>query len=140
MKTLLRLLPLLALFLCGCASLPENATCPFERSVPIDNTRLIVRQTVDFLPSLTGFRFPAGTYIPVAKDERGGVFYRSPQGLTGLGVVVGAAYPVGGLYYRKDADGSLILKAWCYPGLMRQVYDTQYGSFSNNVRIVVTGN
>lgn len=135
MKCRRALLPLAFLLLCGCTTLPENATCSFEKCVPIDNTRLIVRQNIDFLPSLTGFRFPAGTYIPVAKDENG-TYYRSPRGLFGLGLAVGGSYPVGGLYNGHTRDGLPLLKVWAYALPSRQVYDTSFGSFSENVEIV----
>jgi len=98
------------LFLAGCASIPEDTSAIAASIIPIDQSRLEVKKDLSFLPSLSGFSFPAGIYLPVAKDATG-VFYQSPKGIKGIGVG-NAYYPVGGIYRFRNSDGSYGLKSW----------------------------
>ncbi|MDB6094342.1 MAG: hypothetical protein JWM32_1904 [Verrucomicrobia bacterium] len=54
-----------------------------------------------FLPSFTGYTFPAGRYLPV-KRENGGVFYESPVGIKIR--TLGGSYVVKGGIFRGNPN------------------------------------
>ena len=126
-------------FLSGCSSIPDDTSAIAASIMPIDQTRLEVKKDLTFLPSLSGFYFPAGTYLPVAKDAAG-VFYQSPKGIKGLGLG-NAYYPVGGIYCFRQNDGLYGLKSWVNkPELntlsSRELYDMLGAKFSTEVVLV----
>jgi hypothetical protein len=130
-----KLLLIPVLLLAGCASIPEDTSTIAASITPIDQTSLEVKSDLTFLPSLSGFYFPAGTYLPVAKDAHG-VFYQSPKGIKGIGVG-DRYYPIGGIYRFRRSDGSYGLKNWQDSpkiGFMsRDLYDMIGAAFSKNL-------
>jgi hypothetical protein len=84
---------------------------------------------------LSGFYFPAGIYLPIAKDAHG-VYYQSPKGIKGIGVG-DRYYPVGGIYRFRRNDGSCGLKSWTDAPklgfLSRDLYDMIGADFSRNL-------
>jgi hypothetical protein len=130
-----RLLLIFTLFLASCASIPEDTSSIAANITPIDQTSLEVKSNLTFLPSLSGYYFPAGTYLPVAKDAHG-VFYQSPKGIKGIGLG-DLYYPVGGIYRFRTNDGSLALKNWQGTPkigfLSRYLYDMWGANFSENL-------
>lgn len=80
------------------ASAPQMATSPIT---PIDETYMEVVEQFTFLPSFTGYTFPAGRYLPV-KREHGGVFYESPVGIKVR--TLGGSYVVKGGIFRGDPN------------------------------------
>ena len=109
MKTLV--FGIIALLTAGCASTSQNAATPATAFQPIDGSSIVIKQDLRFLPSLSGYLLPAGTYLPVSKDAQG-VYYQSPTGVVALSVVGGTRYP-GGIYRFRYRDGSVGLKVWC---------------------------
>ncbi len=79
--------------------------------VPIDGSSIVIKQDLRFVPSLSGYLLPAGTYLPVRKDAQG-TYYQSPSGVVALSFTGGIRYP-GGIYRFKYRDGSVGLKVWC---------------------------
>ena len=123
------------LFLSGCASIPKDTSAIANSIVPIDQSYLEVKKDLTFLPSLSGFSFPSGIYLPVARDESG-VFYQSPKGIKML-ALVSTYYPIGGIYRFRKSDGSYGLKSWRNAPktgyLDRELYDMVWAHFDTEV-------
>lgn len=89
----------------GCATTEVNeAATPMPSMTPtnpIDETYVEVVEQFTFRPSLTGYTFPVGRYVPV-KRENGGVFYESPVGIKIR--TLGGSYVVKGGIFRGDPN------------------------------------
>src|SRR5881394_2254096 len=104
----LLLLAVTALFVAGCANTAPQAAGPAPPISPIDGSSIVIKQDLRFLPSLSGYLLPAGTYLPVRRDAQG-TFYQSPSGVVALSITGGIRYP-GGIYRFKYRDGKVGLK------------------------------
>ena len=60
-----------------------------------------------------GYKFPAGTYVPVASDENG-TYYQSPKGIrVRVGITYFESTPYGGICIKRDAKyGTLTYLVW----------------------------
>ena len=69
--------------------------------VPLDSTRIVVKEEFRYSPTMTSMVLPAGEYIPVKKDAAG-TYYESPRGLLILPVAGQGTLVHGGIYRRRD--------------------------------------
>ena|SRR5712692_9854913 len=106
------ILAVATLIVAGCASPAPQPAATAPPISPIEGSSIVVKQDLRFLPSLSGYVIPAGTYLPVSRDAHG-IYYQSPKGITALGPLGGPYYPVGGIYRFRHRDGSVGLKVWC---------------------------
>ena len=100
-------IPFLLLF--GCSSAPDNYIPHGEHASiePIDQSRLEVLQDARYDCMSNGYFFPAGVYIPVAKDENG-IYYQSPKGIrVRVGVTFFETTPYGGIYVKHVVKNGL---------------------------------
>jgi hypothetical protein len=104
------LIPLLALF--GCATNPVGTPGPTASVTPIDASRLEVTKDLKYRTLSNGYFFPAGTYLPVARDDKG-TYYLSPRGIsvrTGITSYLHTSF--GGIYVTHLTNGTQSFIAW----------------------------
>src|SRR5579863_8702811 len=92
-----------AALLSGCSVAPYKYpdTPPRQDLVPLDSTRIVVKEEFRYSPTLTSIVLPAGEYVPVKKDAAG-TYYESPRGLLILPVAGQGSLVRGGIYRRQD--------------------------------------
>jgi len=87
----------------GCSALPQEFPSDASRKslVPIDTTRIVVREAFKYSPSLTSIVLPADEYVPVRAGS-GGTFYESPRGIMIVPVAGSSYLTAGGIYRSSD--------------------------------------
>lgn len=91
---------LLSLFMGACSVAPYRFPNdpPRQDLVPVDGTRITVKEEFRYSPTLTSIVLPVGEYLPV-KTDAAGTYYESPRGLLIL-PVAGQGFLVRGGIYR----------------------------------------
>jgi hypothetical protein len=129
------LLPLLFVaFLFGCSSEPDHFIPRGENATiqPIDKSRLVVIEDIRFNCASNGYFFPAGTYLPIKKDNDG-VYYQSPTGIrVRVGITFFESTPYGGIYVKREAKyGTYSYLVW-YDRTEIRKYDTPIGEMEGS--------
>jgi hypothetical protein len=96
---------ILCLAACSVAPYRFPDTPPRQDLVPIDATRIVVKEEFRYSPTLTSIVLPAGEYAPVKADSAG-TYYESPRGLLILPVVGQGIMVRGGIFRLRDATAN----------------------------------
>jgi hypothetical protein len=115
-----------AALLSGCSVAPYKYpdTPPRQDLVPVDSTRIVVKEEFRYSPTLTSIVLPAGEYVPVKKDA-GGTYYESPRGLLILPVAGQGSLVRGGIYRRQDPAANYQFNV--YGGMVTEPLHSMWG-------------